>query len=55
LTTGDVLQFQATAEYTLQEQEGSLDIEFRVLRLEDPAVERPEWVAEALEQAAQQS
>lgn len=52
---GRVLQFRATAEYTLQEQDGRLDIQFDVLRLDQPSVERPEWVAEALEGATEQS
>jgi hypothetical protein len=52
---GRVLQFRATAEYTLQEQDGKLDIRFSVLRTDEPSVERPEWVAEALERAAEQS
>jgi hypothetical protein len=52
---GRVLQFRATADYTLQERDGSLDISFQVLRLDNPAVERPEWVTEALERAAEQS
>jgi hypothetical protein len=52
---GRVLQFRATAEYTLREQDGRLDIQFDVLRLDQPSVKRPEWVAEALERAAAQS
>lgn len=48
---GRILQFRATAEYMLQEQDGQLEIDYTVLRLDRPAVERPEWVDTALEQS----
>lgn len=52
---GRVLQFRANAEYTLQGEDGRLDFEFDVLRMDEPSVERPDWVDEALERAAEQS
>ena len=50
-TGGRVLSFEATAEYTIDGEAGSLSVTYGVIRLDRPDVERPEWVAETLREA----
>jgi hypothetical protein len=50
-TGGRVLSFEATGEYTLDGEAGSMAIGYAVVRLDRPAVDRPEWAAEALDEA----
>jgi hypothetical protein len=50
-TTGRILSFEATADYTIGGDEGSMRIVHDVLRTDRPRVERPEWAEEALSEA----
>ena len=50
-TDGRVLSFEATADYTIDDEEGSMTVAYGVIRLDRPAVGRPDWVAETLREA----
>lgn len=50
-TSGRVLSFEATAGYTLEGETGSMAVSYAVVRLDRPAVDRPDWAAEALREA----
>jgi hypothetical protein len=54
-TDGRVLSFRATAEYTIDGEEGSMTVTYGVIRLDRPAVDRPDWVAETLREAGETS
>jgi len=49
--SGRVLEFEATAGYTLDGEAGSMSVAYTVVRLDRPAVERPSWAAETLREA----
>jgi hypothetical protein len=46
-----VLSFVASARYTLGGEAGSVAVTYAVVRLDRPAVERPDWAAESLREA----
>ena len=46
---GRVRHLTATADYTIDGEDATLDMEYRLLRLGGVSVERPGWVATALE------
>jgi hypothetical protein len=50
-TDGRVLSFRATAEYTIDGEAGSMTVTYGVIRLDRPAVDRPDWAAETLREA----
>jgi hypothetical protein len=50
-TSGRVLSFEAAAAYTLDGEAGSMTVTYEVVRLDRPAVERPDWAAEHLDEA----
>jgi hypothetical protein len=50
-TSGRVLAFEATGEYTIGGQTGSMAVVYEVVRLDRPAVERPDWATEALRES----
>ena len=50
-TSGRVLSFEVTADYTIDGEPGSMDLTYGVIRFDRPAVERPTWAAETLREA----
>jgi hypothetical protein len=50
-TSGRVHAFEAAADYTIGDRAGSMAVAYEVVRLDRPAVERPGWAAEALDES----
>jgi hypothetical protein len=50
-TSGRILVFEASADYTIDGDEGSMSITQEVIRDDRPSVERPAWTDEALASA----
>lgn len=50
-TSGRILTFEVTADYTLDGEAGSMHLTYEVIRADRPTVERPDWVGETLREA----
>jgi hypothetical protein len=50
-TEGRVLSFSASADYTIDGEDASMTMEYEILQLGDPSVEKPTWAQEAVRQA----